>query len=71
MDNSTAVTMAAGALATSVVWWYVWREGKTRKRAKVVVIGGGFAGVEACAKLQHNCDVVLVDCKNYHEYTPE
>jgi NADH dehydrogenase FAD-containing subunit len=40
------------------------------KRKKVVVIGGGFAGMQAVFDLAKTCDVTLVDTKAYFEYTP-
>ena len=40
------------------------------KREKVVVIGGGFAGMQAVFDLAKTCDVTLVDTKAYFEYTP-
>ena len=43
---------------------------KGRGRKKVVVIGGGFAGMQAVFDLSKTCDVTLVDTKAYFEYTP-
>ena len=43
---------------------------KARGRKKVVVIGGGFAGMQAVFDLSKTCDVTLVDTKAYFEYTP-
>ena len=43
---------------------------KDRGRKKVVVIGGGFAGMQAVFDLSKTCDVTLVDTKAYFEYTP-
>jgi len=37
---------------------------------KVVIIGGGFAGSYAAKKLEKEFDVVLIDTKNYFEFTP-
>ena len=39
-------------------------------RKKVVIIGGGFAGMQAVFDLAKTCDVTLVDTKAYFEYTP-
>ena len=47
---------------------------KSSKGGKVVVIGGGFAGLEviAClAKANTNADLVLIDVKPYFEYIPK
>ena len=43
---------------------------KDRGRKKVVVIGGGVAGMQAVFDLSKTCDVTLVDTKAYFEYTP-
>src|SRR5215813_13494206 len=40
-------------------------------RPRVLVLGGGFAGVGAAQKLEHaDADVVLVDRHNYHTFQP-
>ena len=40
-------------------------------RPKVVVVGGGFAGLEAVKKLKgENVDVTLVDRSNHHLFQP-
>lgn len=39
-------------------------------RALVVVVGGGFAGLTACRKLAKRYRVVLIDAKEYSEYSP-
>jgi NADH dehydrogenase FAD-containing subunit len=38
--------------------------------AKVVVIGGGFAGTYVARHLENDFDVTLIDCKEYFEFTP-
>ena len=43
---------------------------KDRGSKKVVVIGGGFAGMQAVFDLSKTCEVTLVDTKAYFEYTP-
>ena len=41
------------------------------RRQRVVILGGGFAGVGAANKLKHaNADVVLVDQHDYHTFQP-
>jgi len=39
---------------------------------KVIVVGGGFAGVAACLKLRNDphCEVELIDRNNYHLFQP-
>ena len=40
-------------------------------RARVVVLGGGFAGLGAARRLKHaDVDVVLVDANDYHSFQP-
>lgn len=40
-------------------------------RPRVLILGGGFAGVGAAQKLKHaDADVVLVDRRNYHTFQP-
>jgi NADH:ubiquinone reductase (H+-translocating) len=40
-------------------------------RARVLILGGGFAGVGAAQKLQHSeADVMLVDRHDYHTFQP-
>ena len=44
-------------------------DGITRKR--VVIVGGGFAGLAAAKALRHaDCDVLLVDRRNHHIFQP-
>jgi NADH:quinone reductase (non-electrogenic) len=46
-------------------------ENDQRRRPRVVILGGGFAGVGAAMKLKHaDADVVLVDKHNYHTFQP-
>ena len=40
-------------------------------RKKVFVIGGGFAGLDALRNLKGGCDPVLLDRRDFHEYTPD
>jgi NADH dehydrogenase len=41
------------------------------ERPRVVIIGAGFAGLWAARTLAHSpCDVLLVDCNNYHTFPP-
>ena len=41
------------------------------RRQRVVILGGGFAGVGAAHKLKHaDADVVLVDKHDYHTFQP-
>jgi len=43
----------------------------TNERPRVLILGGGFAGVGAAQKLEHaDADVVLVDRHNYHTFQP-
>jgi len=43
----------------------------TTHRPNVVVIGGGFAGLNAVHALRHtDADVTLVDARNYHTFQP-
>src|SRR5262245_6590891 len=45
--------------------------GATRARPRVLILGGGFAGVGAAQKLEHaDADVVLVDRHDYHTFQP-
>jgi len=37
---------------------------------KVIVIGGGFAGSHAAKKLEKHFNVILIDTKDYFEFTP-
>lgn len=41
------------------------------QRHRVVVVGGGFAGIDLCLALdQADCDVTLVDRRNFHLFQP-
>lgn len=45
--------------------------GKTTGKPRVVIIGGGFGGVNLARKLKHtDVDVVMVDKHNYHTFQP-
>ena len=37
---------------------------------KIIVIGGGFAGSYIARKLEKDFDVILIDSKDYFEFTP-
>ncbi|HEY7692982.1 MAG TPA: NAD(P)/FAD-dependent oxidoreductase [Gaiellaceae bacterium] len=44
---------------------------RDRARPRVLILGGGFAGVGAAQKLEHaDADVVLVDRHDYHTFQP-
>ena len=44
---------------------------ESKKRHRVVVVGGGFAGVDVCLGLRRaDCDVTLVDRRNFHLFQP-
>ncbi len=60
--------MAAGK-STGKVFTNIAIEEKRRPR--VVIIGGGFAGLKAADSLRHaNVDVILVDRSNHHTFQP-
>ncbi len=40
------------------------------ERKRLLIIGGGFAGAQSAKALEKLFDVVLVDTKDYFEYTP-
>ncbi|MDP4039613.1 MAG: FAD-dependent oxidoreductase [Candidatus Pacearchaeota archaeon] len=40
------------------------------KKKRVVVVGGGFAGSTVARKLEKYFEVILIDTKNYFEFTP-
>src|SRR5262245_24598068 len=45
--------------------------GGTRAKPRVLILGGGFAGVGAAQKLEHaDAEVVLVDRHDYHTFQP-
>src|SRR6516162_1795443 len=47
------------------------RRPNPRSRPKVLVLGGGFAGIGAARKLRkHEVDVVIVDGHDYHTFQP-
>jgi NADH:ubiquinone reductase (H+-translocating) len=46
-------------------------EASHRKRKRVVIIGGGFAGVAAARALRHaDAEIVLIDRRNHHIFQP-
>ena len=46
-------------------------EASRPERKRVVIIGGGFAGVAATRALRHaDVDVVLIDRRNHHIFQP-
>lgn len=43
----------------------------TTGKERIVIIGGGFAGLNLIKSLDRNrCDVILVDRHNYHSFPP-
>jgi len=64
----SAIVIIASALTTKQI--AKTKKMKDRGRKKVVVIGGGFAGMQAVFDLSKTCEVTLVDTKAYFEYTP-
>src|SRR5205085_6216282 len=47
------------------------RLGMSGARPRILILGGGFAGVGAAQKLKHvDADVVLVDRHDYHTFQP-
>src|SRR6476660_8181829 len=46
-------------------------EAPRRERKRVVIIGGGFAGIAAAHALRHaDAEVVLIDRRNHHIFQP-
>src|SRR5262245_5724511 len=46
-------------------------EAPRRERKRVVIIGGGFAGIAAARALRHaDVDVILIDRRNHHIFQP-
>src|SRR5262245_7136326 len=46
-------------------------EARRRERKRVVIIGGGFAGIAAAHALRHaNAEVILIDRRNHHIFQP-
>src|SRR5437879_1749059 len=44
---------------------------RPRQKPRVVIVGGGFAGLAAAHALRHcNADVVLIDRRNHHIFQP-
>ena len=43
----------------------------TERRAKVVIVGAGFAGLEAAKAMQHaDADIFVIDRQNHHLFQP-
>jgi NADH:ubiquinone reductase (H+-translocating) len=64
MTTSGAATPTVGALVSA-------RSDTNGRRPRVLVLGGGFAGVGAAQKLKKaDADVVLVDKHDYHTFQP-
>ncbi|HLQ99697.1 MAG TPA: NAD(P)/FAD-dependent oxidoreductase [Sphingobacterium sp.] len=48
--------------------WHDWNDGST---PKVVILGGGFGGVEVAQKLKNkNVDILMIDRQNFHTFQP-
>jgi len=44
---------------------------RPRKQQRIVVVGGGFAGVAAAKALRHcDADVIVIDRRNHHIFQP-
>lgn len=43
----------------------------SNKRPKIVVVGGGFAGIVFCKQMSNKeCDILLIDQYNHHQFQP-
>ena len=51
--------------------WWGWASTTSNARQRVLVLGGGFAGIGAARKLEgSDVDVVVVDKHDYHTFQP-
>ena len=41
-----------------------------KNRKKIIILGGGFAGLSCLRHLDTNMDIILVDQNNYHQFQP-
>ena len=62
----TALAALALVAARAAASARTTREAKKR----VVIVGGGFAGMQAALDLRKRCEVTLIDKKRYFEYVP-
>lgn len=63
----------SATLATFIAAWWCFSMINSRFAAvkkRVVVIGGGFAGMQIVKDLSFTCEVTLLDIRDYFEYTP-
>jgi NADH:ubiquinone reductase (H+-translocating) len=75
-DSSLEATLSANAtkLSSKLILEYtesVFYEGNEMKRPKVVIIGGGFAGLNVAKSLKKaDLDILLIDKTNHHLFQP-
>lgn len=77
ITSSTSVWFVAACASAAVATFIAarWFLSMIRRRfaavkKRVVVIGGGFAGMQIVKDLSFACEVTLLDVRDYFEYTP-
>jgi len=68
----SAVSVAAALVATTAAARFVAEtiESFGMEKKRVVILGAGFAGMQAAIDLRSKCDVTVLDAKEYFEFVP-
>lgn len=74
-NSATGWSIGCACLIACAAAWFVhirerYLEAFASVHKRVIVIGGGFAGMQVVRDLSRRCEVTLIDVRDFFEYTP-
>ena len=74
-NSATGWSIGCACLIACAAAWFVhvrkrYLEAFASVHKRVIVIGGGFAGMQVVRDLSKRCEVTLIDVRDFFEYTP-